>query len=108
MELRVKVMQEGEVVRQLNASTVVAEEGQVMLSMEESTSATMGVALLDPETANALAIQLSQAAHSGSTLAWLHRRKHGIVSSKGVLGPTPDANPLPKVTLWSVLFGVRK
>jgi hypothetical protein len=98
-------MQEGEVARDIKGSTVVAEEGQVMLQLTEGEDT--AIAVMDPSIANGLAIRLTQAAHNGHFMKALHDHKAGRVRAAAVTGNL-DGNPLPKVTLWSLLFGGRK
>jgi hypothetical protein len=131
MDINVRLMREGEAVRSIADSTVIAEEGQILLELKDEATGSIGVVLLEPMAAQSLAIQLSQAAHAGAETRRykLHFGNPPEVKTLqidkdgrgGIWGGTPpDPNdiraedvasyyraPEPR-GLWALLFGGRK
>lgn len=112
MDINVRLMREGEAVRSIADSTVIAEEGQILLELKDETSGGIGVVLLEPMAAQALAIRLSQAAHAGADIRrynlYLYKRPEaGVLQiDKDGMGSIWGENRKPG--FWATLFGGRK
>lgn len=103
MNINVRLMREGEVVRQVDQSTLIAEEGQVMLSIEDGKS--IAAVLLEPSAATNLGALLQHRAKQGELVRYYNLSGASDRGHERI--PNCVGSPAPR-SLWALLFGGRK